>query len=999
MYSANPIHDRSSQSFIDAQAQFHLTEDSNTAKTRAACTRCRRYKVRCDGDGEHPCSRCQKIDSNCFYAPPSRAEACERLKQCIDVIKAGLKNLEKPSPKPKIGDRPVACVRCRSLKARCDFQTPVCGRCKSMSKICSYSHPLPAPKVRDAYSFQALSDCLNHLSTWMERLESDNDLNINSSRRSFSSDESSNGENSSTASAENDSPLKDAGESAELPLADENLSLVPASAFSPPKERRKRLRAEPSSFEWVSTSATAGRADSMASLVTFREQTILLEGLKHSLSATSIVPNRTGQQKTALDMLARFWTDGCHVFPSHFATFLLDSFEQSFYLSPFYSVGFSALQKTETFMQLLNNPALNSICAVQLGTPHNFLHIDKNLQRKLSNLFLERAEKFLFSSQCINRPSPAMVYALANLARQRHYVSQSHQAGKYLAQGFKLAKRLGMHRKRLVVPNEAMQDPMGAELRKRIFWYLVGVDCFSAVFSGHPLVFDQIEIDQDLPMKLLGEDEVRFSIFHGFASLFLATRIILLRAHAEETPSVETMLAFDNMLDDTYENLPSCLRFPDTSSGDASAQFSASLSCLTYFYTLRIVLHKPFLPSYRWSDPANFTGAVEHSFSMCMAASSHILKMADALSSRKFPKGFITPVLLTADLHMRNALSLDQQRRALGMDALRQCLGILERTSLPAVLYGQPVNEIKQFLTKFLDCPSAFVDFNAPLPYRIRPSRPGIEGGDQTRDLDWFMLGISIISRRSSTTPLEGQAQYLQQRHSLVPAKSALPPPTEVREVEVVPSQPPTVPSFPPRFSQDYSNSPPALAKAGFSDPLTLNNMPASALTPMLDGESQVMLDYSLSSGFSRSAIPPSLPFMDALMASSSSAPTQMPSSVSIAVEPRLYAGIQGIRGEESVENKFANEAGTDISFAPTYVSPSIPTLPLALTQNQPSQSYISAVYSHDALGFEKSLGIPQDISASTTGGAAGAPTQNSLAAGGHRQEKRAQDFGFWVAE
>ncbi|KAK6602621.1 transcriptional activator protein acu-15 [Botrytis cinerea] len=195
-----------------------------------------------------------------------------------------------------------------------------------------------------------------------------------------------------------------------------------------------------------------------------------------------------------------------------------------------------------------------------------------------------------------------LILALIYCIQKGDYNSLQHYKG--IAVG--LSHRLGLHQSQ----KRFSFDLLAAETRKRVFWTLYTVDCFSASLIGLPKLLREDDIYAEYPSDIDDEhmNEKGFQSMppgeptriSSALALFRCSRIlskVLEQIYPSATThdlSLQTLFALAAELNEWSDNLPSHLKLTfvqDKPSTDITGSRSALLSLA--FYYIRSLIHRP----------------------------------------------------------------------------------------------------------------------------------------------------------------------------------------------------------------------------------------------------------------------------------------------------------------------------------------------------------------------------------------------------------------------
>lgn len=220
----------------------------------------------------------------------------------------------------------------------------------------------------------------------------------------------------------------------------------------------------------------------------------------------------------------------------------------------------------------------------------------------------------------------------------------SLQTYKAIAVG--LSQRLGLHYNQ----KRFSHGPLITETRKKVFWTLYIVDCFSAASMGLPQLIRDSDIETEYPTAIDDEyvEESRYlptlpgetSKLSNALALFDATRILskvlrkLYPANTNQDLSLQDMAALESELDQWSEKLPQHLKLTfiaDKPSVRVTGDRSALLSLA--YYHIRSLIHRPAIGSTLGSKASASTIAVAN-------ASKAIVQIIQLLEERSMSFSF-----------------------------------------------------------------------------------------------------------------------------------------------------------------------------------------------------------------------------------------------------------------------------------------------------------------------------------------------------------------------
>ncbi|KAL9132164.1 MAG: hypothetical protein Q9217_000098 [Psora testacea] len=265
----------------------------------------------------------------------------------------------------------------------------------------------------------------------------------------------------------------------------------------------------------------------------------------------------------------------------------------------------------------------------------------------------------------------------------------------FRAAAVKLSRRLGLHQRQ----KRSSVGPLITETRKRVFWTLYTIDCFSAALLGQPRSLSEEDIKCEYPQDVDDEnvtDEGFQPTLPGESTrlssalaLFRGTRILsrvldgMYSTGASHHLSMQTMATLNEELDTWLASLPPHLRLQfvqDKPSTDVVGSRSPFLS-LAYHY-IRTLIHRPVAGSSAGSRASTSIVALAQS-------SKHIVQIVQLLEERRMSFSFCLNqsniltlagfglLFQTLDLDRKGKLIEDSQR------LLCSVISILERYGAP----------------------------------------------------------------------------------------------------------------------------------------------------------------------------------------------------------------------------------------------------------------------------------------------------------------------------
>ncbi|KAH7149556.1 fungal-specific transcription factor domain-containing protein [Dactylonectria estremocensis] len=243
-----------------------------------------------------------------------------------------------------------------------------------------------------------------------------------------------------------------------------------------------------------------------------------------------------------------------------------------------------------------------------------------------------------------------------------------------------LSHRLGLHQSQKRFSFGALT----IETRKKVFWTLYTLDCFSAAILGLPKLLREEDIQAEYPADT--DDEYvtekgfqptlpgEYTRLSSALALFRGTRILAkvleknYPASSSHDLSLQQMSALDAELDAWYDNLPAHLRLTfaqDKPSTDVTGSRSPLLA-LAYYY-IRTLIYRPAVGSTLGPKAA-------HALISIGTSSKHIVQIMQLLEERSMTFSFclnktdllvicgMTLLYQSIDLKQDSKLMLDDER-------------------------------------------------------------------------------------------------------------------------------------------------------------------------------------------------------------------------------------------------------------------------------------------------------------------------------------------------
>ncbi|KAH6683036.1 fungal-specific transcription factor domain-containing protein [Halenospora varia] len=563
-----------------------------------------------------------------------------------------------------------ACDRCRSKKIRCDGIRPCCSQCSNVGFECKTSDKLSRRAFPRGYT-ESLEERVRNLEAEVREFkdlldEKDEKIDMLSKMHS--------NRRPSMTSLNGGSPL----------------DLRREASTSPPKDDIFRVQASPlllgaENSDSYFMGASSGRAfvdafkrriqENGKSLAGFNTEAFLnIQGDTTSLSQTTTPNSSTIPPRMFADKCVNvFFQEWAPLFPVlHKPSFLrvyedyMSSPEQltdSHKLSQLHLVfGIAGLSSENPDKEQI------SLCEYQWRASLEVVIMDNSLA----------------TLQCLIL---ALIYCIskADYNRLQHY--------KGIAVG--LSHRLGLHQSQKRFSFGALT----IETRKKVFWTLYTIDCFSAALLGLPKLLKEDDIHAEYPSDT--DDEYvtekgflptlpgEYTKISSALALFRASRILSkvleqnYPAAATHDLSLQSIMALENDLNDWSENLPVHLKLTfvqDKPSTDITGSRSALLS-LAYYY-IRTLIHRPAVGSTLGNKSSPSVIALADS-------SKHIIQIVQLLEERSMSFSFCLNknemLTLCALSLLYQGLGLKQEGKLMqdGQRMVAVVIGYLEKANAP----------------------------------------------------------------------------------------------------------------------------------------------------------------------------------------------------------------------------------------------------------------------------------------------------------------------------
>ncbi|KAK1754489.1 putative transcriptional activator protein acu-15 protein [Echria macrotheca] len=511
-----------------------------------------------------------------------------------------------------------ACDRCRSKKIRCDGIRPCCSQCANVGFECRTSDKLSRRAFPRGYT-ESLEERVRVLEAEVRELkdlldEKDEKIDMLSKMHG------------------NRRPSPEASRSP--PAQDQK------KEGSPPKEDTFRVQASPLLLGVENSDSYFMGASSGRSFIESFKRKIQENGkpcsefnpeaFLHIQGCYPLTPKPVSQ---SMRVPPRLFSDRCvNVFFQEWAP-LFPVLHKPTFLRV-YEEFVADPEKVKNNHKLAQLYLVFSIAALSSDQPDlpQIAACEAQWQRSLDAILMDNT---MITLQCLLL---AMMYCTirADYKRLQHY--------KGIAVG--LSHRLGLHQSQ----KRFSFGVLTIETRKKVFWTLYMLDCFSAAMLGLPKLLKEEDVHAELPSDIDDEyvtekgfqpslpgEHTRLS---SALALFRGSRIlakILEKIYPSATShdlSLQQMSALGAELDEWNDQLPNHLRLTfkqDKPSTDITGSRSPLLA-LAYYY-MRILIYRPAVSSSLGPKAAPATIAVAE-------ASKHVIQIVQLLEERSMSFAF-----------------------------------------------------------------------------------------------------------------------------------------------------------------------------------------------------------------------------------------------------------------------------------------------------------------------------------------------------------------------
>ncbi|KAK5987550.1 Transcriptional activator protein acu-15 [Cladobotryum mycophilum] len=513
-----------------------------------------------------------------------------------------------------------ACDRCRSKKIRCDGVRPTCSQCSSVGFECRTSDKLSRRAFPRGYT-ESLEERVRLLEAEVRELkdlldEKDEKIDMLSAMHNGGGLR----RRPSITSPNSLSP----DSSKDAPAAKEDTFRVQATQLLLSVENSDSYFMGSSSGRAFIASLKRKMQESGKPCSDFNPDAFL-----HIQGCAPLAPDVSNQSKIP----PRLFSDRCvNVFFQEWAS-LFPVLHKPTFLRIYHEF-INDAEKVKCNHKLAQLHLVFSIAGLSSESP-DILQIascERQWTKAMEPLVIENTMDTL---QCLIL---AILYCTirADYRRLQHYKS--------IAVG--LSHRLGLHQSQKRFSFGALT----LETRKKVFWTLYALDCFTAAILGLPKLLKEEDVQAEYPSDV--DDEYitekgfqptlpgEYTRISSALALFRATRI-LARVLDKNYPtltsydlSLQQMGAFESELDSWYKELPSHLRLNFTQ-GKPSTDVTGSRSpllALAYYY-IRTLIYRPAVGSSLGPRAASALMSISES-------SKHIIQISQLLEERSMSFSF-----------------------------------------------------------------------------------------------------------------------------------------------------------------------------------------------------------------------------------------------------------------------------------------------------------------------------------------------------------------------
>ncbi|KAL8852493.1 MAG: hypothetical protein Q9221_002617 [Calogaya cf. arnoldii] len=574
-----------------------------------------------------------------------------------------------------------ACDRCRSKKIRCDGVTPCCTQCANVGFECRTSDKLSRRAFPRGYT-ESLEERVRSLELEVRELkdlldEKDEKIDILSKIHSDSS-----------------SPRRPSSELSPKTSQDEKSAFPDTNLHEDSFNVQQSPSLRDGESDWHFMGGSSGRAfvDTFKTKVKgngkqcpdFGTETFFACSKASSMppkeSLGRLNTPRAPPRLLSDQLINVFFQEWAPLFPILHRPTFLNVYTQ-------YVVDPEACKNQHSIAQL------NLVfCISAQSIDGNKPHVESFERQWRDALEAVLSENTLATLQCL-------VLAQLTCILKADYTSLLQ----YRGMAVHLARRLGLHQSQ----KEFSFDSLVGETRKKVFWTLYTVDCFSAAMLGLPKLLNEADIHTDYPVDIDDENVSEqgfqptlpgeWTRLASALALFRASRVLakvldeLYPASHSYDLSLQKIGSLNNQLDGWLNSLPPHLRLQfaqDKPSTKIIGSRSPFLS-LAYEY-IRTLIHRPAVGSSLGSKASSSIVALADS-------SKHIIQIVQLLEERRMSFSFClnkNELLLLSgfgllfqglDLNRKGKLLQDSQRLVCSVIAMLERNAALGSTAFKSV--------------------------------------------------------------------------------------------------------------------------------------------------------------------------------------------------------------------------------------------------------------------------------------------------------------------------
>ncbi|KFA81984.1 hypothetical protein S40288_04364 [Stachybotrys chartarum IBT 40288] len=564
-----------------------------------------------------------------------------------------------PNKRPRIIAR--ACLLCRTRKTRCDGRQPQCTACANLNKQCEYK--FQNPRQRPTFSrIHGLESRLSTIENFVANLylaepeERERLLNAAVDAHGVVTvplDLPSRHQHQPPERDQDHSPVEPASTEDELSIS-HFISRVGAGTgvlrnFGPSSALHVPAKCSSGSTKsWEQSGPHDRQCDALFANAALQRQ------LEHKLSETNLIEGVP--TNIALHLLNCHWSRQHHTFLLTYRPAIMrDLREVGPHASPFLvNAIFACSSKFSGLVEVRDDPADPTSAGCR---------------------FFARCDKLLVQEGLLMKSTISTVAGLLLLGSTYNARGETSKGWLYSGYGLRMVYDLGLH----LDPTETTDAPEEIEIRRRVFWGAFICDKLQSLYLGRPVainvrdsrvsyeLFDTYEeMELFMPPASMGAaiiSPMPIRSVSTFQQLCLLSKIMTMIINtfyvigATVSNAQSSLQSVEAALQQWKDNLPAELEFSPWASRQADRQPPNVMILHSLYYTLLILLHRPFISD----GHMRAAGFPSRSWERCSEASqciSHIARCfrdAFTLSSAPYILGYTIYVACT--IHVRNVAS------------------------------------------------------------------------------------------------------------------------------------------------------------------------------------------------------------------------------------------------------------------------------------------------------------------------------------------------------